>query len=104
MTELEMDIFKLISVSGESKGKAFEAMKLIGEGKLKEAKEKIEESRKLDVEAHAIQSKLISKEASGDKVEIGLLMVHAQDHYMTTQLARDLIDGMINMYEKMEGK
>lgn len=104
MTELEMDIFKLISVSGESKGKAFEALKLIGEGKLKEAKEKIEESRKLDVEAHAIQSKLIAKEAAGDKVEMGLLMVHAQDHYMTTQLARDLIDGMINMYEKMEGK
>ncbi|MEG1004177.1 MAG: PTS lactose/cellobiose transporter subunit IIA [Clostridium sp.] len=104
MTELERDIFGLISVSGESKGKAFEALKLIGEGKYDEARVKIEESRKLDLEAHAIQSKLISMEASGDRVEMGLLMVHAQDHYMTTQLARDLIEGMINIHQMREEK
>ena len=40
---------------------------------------------------------------SDEKPEIGLLMVHAQDHYMTSQLARDLIEEMINVFEAKEG-
>ena len=39
-----------------------------------------------------------------DKPEVGLLMVHAQDHYMTSQLARDLIEELINVFEAKEGK
>ncbi|NRZ59377.1 cellobiose-specific phosphotransferase system component IIA [Clostridium beijerinckii] len=31
-------------------------------------------------------------------------MVHAQDHYMTAQLARDLIEALINVFEEREEK
>ena len=41
---------------------------------------------------------------SEDKPEMSLLMVHAQDHYMTSQLARDLIEKLIDVFEKKEGK
>ena len=58
------------------------------------------------MEAHKIQTQLITAEMSGgeNKPEVGLLMVHAQDHYMTSQLARDLIEEMINVFEAKEGK
>ncbi|WP_368854386.1 PTS lactose/cellobiose transporter subunit IIA [Escherichia coli] len=33
---------------------------------------------------------------------VSLLMVHAQDHYMTSQLSRDLIEKLIDIFESKE--
>ena len=76
------------------------------ESKYDEARALLQEAREIDLEAHKIQTQLITAEMSGgeNKPEVGLLMVHAQDHYMTSQLARDLIEEMINVFEAKEGK
>ena len=91
MTETEQIIVGLISSAGQSKSLAFEALKKVKTG---------------DLQAHTVQTKLIQAEmsGSGNKPEVGLLMVHAQDHYMTSQLARDLIEELINVFEAKEGK
>lgn len=106
MTDLEKQIIGIISAAGDSKAKAFEALKKVKEGNYKEAHQLLEEAREIDVEAHKIQTKLIQAEMSDseEKPEIGLLMVHAQDHYMTSQLARDLIEELIHVFEAKEGK
>ena len=94
MTETEQIIVGLISSAGQSKSLAFEALK------------KVEQAKEADLQAHTVQTKLIQAEmsGSGNKPEVGLLMVHAQDHYMTSQLARDLIEELINVFEAKEGK
>lgn len=103
MTELEQKIVGIISSAGESKTRAFEALKKIKESRYDEARTLLEESREADLEAHKIQTELITAEMSGeDRPEIGLLMVHAQDHYMTSQLARDLIEELIGIFEAKE--
>ena len=96
----------MISAAGDSKAKAFEALKKVKESKYDEARALLQEAREIDLEAHKIQTQLITAEMSGgeNKPEVGLLMVHAQDHYMTSQLARDLIEEMINVFEAKEGK
>lgn len=106
MNEYELSIVKIISAAGESKAKAFEAMKKIKTGEYEEARKLLNESREADLEAHTVQTKLIQAEMSNsdNKPNIGLLMVHAQDHYMTSQLARDLIEELINVFEAKEGK
>lgn len=106
MTELEQEIVGIISAAGESKAKAFEALKKVRTSEYAAARALLEEAREIDVEAHKIQTKLITAELSGGegKPEIGLLMVHAQDHYMTSQLARDMIEEMINVFEAKEEK
>lgn len=105
MNEMEQQIVGIISAAGESKAKAFEALKKVRESKYEEARALLAEAREIDLEAHKIQTQLITAEMSGgdNKPEIGLLMVHAQDHYMTSQLARDLIEEMINVFEAKEG-
>lgn len=105
MTELEQQIIGIISSAGDSKGKAFEALRKVKEGDYEGAKALLEESRKIDLEAHKIQTKLIQSEfdPEADKAPISLLMVHAQDHYMTSQLARDLIETMVDIFESKEG-
>lgn len=106
MNEMEQQIVGMISAAGDSKAKAFEALKKVKESKYDEARALLQEAREVDLEAHKIQTQLITAEMSGgeNKPEVGLLMVHAQDHYMTSQLARDLIEEMINVFEAKEGK
>ena len=106
MNEMEQQIVGMISAAGDSKAKAFEALKKVKESKYDEARALLQEAREIDLEAHKIQTQLITAEMSGgeNKPEVGLLMVHAQDHYMTSQLARDLIEEMINVFEVKEGK
>ena len=106
MTEIEQKIVGMISSAGDSKAKAFEALKMVRESRYEDAKKQLAEAREIDLAAHKIQTELITAEMSGgeDKPEIGLLIVHAQDHYMTSQLARDLIEELINIFEEKEGK
>ncbi len=68
----------------------------------KGAKLLIEEARKIDVEAHRIQTELITQDLNEDveSPAMSLLMVHAQDHYMTSQLAKDLIEALIYCLDK----
>ena len=106
MNEMEQQIVGMISAAGDSKAKAFEALKKVKESKYDEARALLQEAREIDLEAHKIQTQLITAEMSGgeNKPEVGLLMVQAHDHYMTSQLARDLIEEMINVFEAKEGK
>lgn len=98
----EEDILRIISAAGESKSKAFEALKFAKNGEVEKARELLKESRALDLEAHQVQTRLIQDEFDPEKEKepISLLMVHAQDHYMISQLARDLIESLIDIFEK----
>ncbi|GAA0742462.1 PTS lactose/cellobiose transporter subunit IIA [Clostridium oceanicum] len=107
MNELEMQILQIISKAGESKSKAFEAFKKIEDSDYEGARRLLKEAKEIDVEAHKAQTELIRKELSQDgedKLPVTLLMVHAQDHYMTSQLARDLIEKITDIFESKEVK
>lgn len=102
MNDLEQKIIGIISSAGESKAKAFEALRKVKEKDFEAAKKLMEESKEIDLEAHKIQTELIVAEMQEDKEnkpEISLLMVHAQDHYMTSQLARDIVDVLIDIFD-----
>lgn len=91
----------LIAASGESKAKAFEALKKVKERKFDEARALMKEAREIDIEAHNVQTALIARDLDPEQESpaLSLLMVHAQDHYMTSQLARDLIGAMIDLLD-----
>ena len=101
MTETEQIIVGLISSAGQSKSLAFEALKKVKTGEYDEARKILEQAKEADLQTKLIQAEM---SGSGNKPEVGLLMVHAQDHYMTSQLARDLIEELINVFEAKEGK
>ena len=99
----EQEIIQIIANSGESKMKSFEALKCLKNKDFKKARELLKESRFIDLEAHNAQTKIIAQELDPDaKDAVTLLMVHAQDHYMTSQLARDLIEALIDVFEENE--
>ena len=96
--DMETIAMELVGNAGESKSLAFEALAEAKKGNFDEATDKLNDSKKSILKAHELQTELIVKEADGEKMEVGLLMVHAQDHLMTSMLARDLISEMVELY------
>lgn len=104
MNKEEKQIMGLISISGDSRSKAFEALEKVKTGDYKKARSLIAESKQSAVNAHNIQTKMIQEDLQNKDDHSGLLMIHAQDHYMTAQLARDLIEELIKIFESKEKK
>ena len=94
---IEENVFPIISLAGESKSLAYEALRLAKENKFDEAEEKMKEADSLLLKSHEFQTNLISREADGEKIEITMLFVHAQDHLMTAMSEKNLIKEMIDI-------
>ena len=98
---MEKIIMDLIIFSGEARSYAMESMQLAKSGQIDEARELIEKSKETLGDAHATQTSLIQREASGNKCEVSLLLVHAQDHLMTSMVVKDLAEEIIDLHEKL---
>lgn len=93
-------ILELIVNGGNARSYSMEAIHLAKASKLKEAREAIVKAGEELAKAHIAQTKLIQEEASGNSVEVSLLMVHAQDHLMNAITVKDLAQEFIDMYER----
>lgn len=98
---MEEIILNLIMHSGEARSYAMEAIQLAKEGNLEEARELIQKSSEELGQAHHSQTSLIQGEAGGQKAEFSLLLVHAQDHLMTTMTLKDLAVEIIDIYARL---
>ncbi|MGL4773064.1 MAG: PTS lactose/cellobiose transporter subunit IIA [Clostridium sp.] len=98
---MEEIILNLIMHSGEARSYAMEAMELSRNGKIDEAKELIQKSNEELGHAHNSQTSLIQAEAGGEKAEFSLLLMHAQDHLMTTMTLKDLANEIIAIHARL---
>lgn len=98
--EKAMDI---IVNSGESKSLSIEAIKSIKKGNIDEAYLKIEEAKKYFNLAHKRQTELITYELN-NKLEISLILIHAQDHLSMANLSREFAIEFIELYKLIKNK
>ena len=101
MKEIIMD---LIIHSGEARSYAMEAIQLAKAGDVDGARSLIEKASMQLGKAHKSQTALIQGEAGGNKTEVSLLLVHAQDHLMTSMTLKDLAAEIVDLHEKIENK
>lgn len=91
----------IIANSGEAKGLAFQALKTMRKDRdLDKALEILKEANHYIHEAHVGQTQLLTMTAQGEDVTVDVLLVHSQDHLMTTMMAAELIEEMIYMIEE----
>ncbi|MDO5079610.1 PTS lactose/cellobiose transporter subunit IIA [Streptococcus minor] len=95
-------VMGLIMHGGDAKGNAVEAIRCAKLGQFDQAKEYLEKANKALNVAHNSQTSLLTQEASGDSVELSLLLVHGQDHLMTALTFIDLAKEVVEVYERME--
>ncbi|MGL5676679.1 MAG: PTS lactose/cellobiose transporter subunit IIA [Cellulosilyticaceae bacterium] len=97
-------VFGIIAHAGDGKGMAMEAIRAAKAGNIEEARELMQKSKQEMHKAHGFQTDLIQQEAGGAKVEVGVLLVHAQDHLMTALNFQLLAEEFIDLYERLENK
>lgn len=91
----EQVVMELISVSGDARSKALEAIQCARKGEFEEADKLLGECEESLNKAHRVQTDLLVKEVNGEYTEIRLLMVHAQDHMMNALTVKDLAEQII---------
>lgn len=98
--EMEMTTIEIVAYAGDARTKYIQALNAANNKEYDKAKELVLEGNELIAEAHKVQTKMLQLEASGEKVEVGFLTVHAQDHLMTVVLLRDIINNFIELYKR----
>lgn len=55
------------------------------------------------IDAHRAQTDLLHAEMRGEEIPAGILLIHAQDHYMHAMTYQQTAADMIRLYRKLEG-
>ena len=88
---------RVVAFSGNARSNFLDLAKA---GKFEEADQYIGMGvENLDL-ASLAQKDFLANEAEGSSEGLDFLAIHAQDHYMTTLLLRDLINNLIDIYKK----
>lgn len=91
---------KIIASAGETRSLCIEALRLAREDKFLEAEELLRQAQETILDAHQSQMDLLVDEANGQKADLSILLIHAQDHFMTSSLALDLTREIIELHKK----
>lgn len=100
--DLEEVVMGLIINSGQARSLAYSALRQAKLGDFAGAKATMEQSRAALSDAHRVQTQLIESDEGEGKMKVSLVLVHAQDHLMTSMLARELVAELIELHEKVQ--
>lgn len=97
--ERELISFGLIASAGQARSLSFEALYAAKAGNFEKADDLLKRAKQAALEAHHQQTALLVKEANGEHTPVDVMLVHAQDHLMTSMLAQELIQELICLYK-----
>ena len=99
--EASMIGFEIVAFSGDARSKLLMAVEKAKQGLFDESQKLIEQANECLVDAHKSQTELLQEEARGEGSEVGFIMVHAQDHLMTTMTLLEVAKEMEYLYKKL---
>lgn len=99
--EISMTGFDIVAYAGDAKTDLIEALQEARKGNIEHARELMKSANESIVDAHNVQTKLLSQEAGGAEMDVTFIMVHAQDTLMTTMLLEDEVEYFIDEYERI---
>ncbi len=102
--ELQMVAFQIILHSGTSRTLVHEAFQAMRSSDFETAEQKLEEANTELTEAHKAQTSLLQQYASGVEIKIEIIMVHAQDHLMTTMTLREVAVEMLHLHRRIDNE
>ena len=100
MIDQEEAVMEIIVNAGQSRSLCFEALQAARQGKIDQARDLLRQADTFTRQAHKMQTRLIEQDAGEARQPMTLIMVHAQDHLMTSMLARELSEELIHLYQR----
>ncbi|MDQ0221907.1 PTS cellobiose transporter subunit IIA [Streptococcus moroccensis] len=99
--DVQVAAFEIILNSGNARTVVHEAFADMREGRYEDAAKKLEDANEELLLAHQAQTHLLQEYAGGTEIKIEIIMVHAQDHLMTTMTLREVALEMLELYRKV---
>lgn len=101
--EAQMIAFQLIGFAGDAFSFFYKAVEAAREGKMEEAHGLLAEGEKQLAKAHNAQTELLTAEAQGKDIAYSIMLIHAQDHLMTTIMYERVAKEFIVLYKEKGG-
>ncbi len=104
MEGLELICFEMIAANGSARSYFMEAIYAAKSGEFDESTRLMEEGEKMLAEGHHAHGDLLTQEASGDKVKVDLLLVHAEDQMMSAEMFKIMATEFIEIYSRLKNQ
>lgn len=102
--QVQMTSFQLVAHAGEAFSHFYEAVEHAREGRFDSAEKSIAAGEACMNEAHRTQTNMLSAEANGEDVAFSLMLVHGQDHLMTTIMFGRMAKELIEVYKELKSR
>lgn len=99
--EISMIGFEIVAYAGDAQTDLLAALDKAREGDIDAARELHASANQALIDAHDVQTKLLSQEAGGGTMDVTFIMVHAQDTLMTTMILEKQVRFFIDEYERI---
>jgi len=95
----ELISFQIISAVGTARSMYMEAIAEAKAGNFENADNLMAEGGQVFLEGHKAHASLIQKEASGEKIDFSLILMHAEDQLMSAETFKIIASEIIEIYK-----
>ncbi|WP_314350721.1 PTS lactose/cellobiose transporter subunit IIA [Mammaliicoccus vitulinus] len=99
MEKYEQIAFQIITHVGMAKSTHMQAIKEAKDGNFKESEDLIVEGNQFLVDGHKVHKDLIQAEASGEAIPLNLLLMHAEDQLISTEVIKEMAKELIYVHQ-----
>ena len=99
--EISMIGFEIVAYAGDAQTDLIAALDAARAGDFERADSLHAQANQELIDAHDVQTRLLSQEAGGSELEVTFIMVHAQDTLMTTMMLEKQTRFMIDEYKRI---
>ena len=99
--EISMIGFEIVAYAGDAMTDLLHALDAAREGDFDKAEELRKSACDALIEAHNIQTGILSKECGGNEMDVTFIMIHAQDTLMTTMMLEKQAKFFIDEYKRL---
>lgn len=100
MIDLEVHSFQLILHSGNARSLAYEALSSVKKQEVMQGKDMMKNAHAELLVAQKQHAQLLRQMANDENHTVDLLLIHAEDHVASSQVVVELINEIIQMYER----
>lgn len=94
--------FNIIVHAGESRTLSSEAMDAAENYDFEKAEDLLKQANEEFLKCHEVQTDMLTREANGEKNNLNIILIHAQDHLTMAIMAMDNAKRLIGLYKKIK--
>ena len=102
MATTELEMLEIISSVGQARNFYIQAIQEAKSQNYEMCNDLVRKGNEMYAKGHRVHQQLIQQEAGGERVELNILLTHAQDQLMSAESFKILCDEFIDLYRRLD--